>query len=143
MDIDEVYAEIGEFGSFQMKVFWATGLLGIFFAFHMVHLVFIGAPPVDVVRAINRLLRFCRMDIDEVYKRKIGGFGPHQARLFWAFALLHLLIPLHNFQIVFIGTAPLEVVNIIDFLFKQECIPVGYVLPARYRTGGLCPGGSP
>ena len=117
MDIDEVYAEIGEFGSFQMKVFWATGLLGIFFAFHMVHLVFIGAPPVDVVRAINSFLRFCRMDIDEVYKRKIGGFGPHQARLFWAFALLHLLIPLHNFQIVFTGTAPLEVVNIIDFLF--------------------------
>ena len=24
---------------------------------------------------------------------------------------------------------------------KQECIPVGCVPPARYRMGGLCPGG--
>ena len=24
---------------------------------------------------------------------------------------------------------------------QQECIPVGCVPPARYRTGGLCPGG--
>ena len=27
-------------------------------------------------------------------------------------------------------------------LNQQECIPVGYVPPARYRTGGLCPVGS-
>ena len=26
---------------------------------------------------------------------------------------------------------------------KQEYIPVGWVLPARYRTGGLCPVGLP
>ena len=25
---------------------------------------------------------------------------------------------------------------------RQECIPVGCALPALYRTGGLCPGGS-
>ena len=28
-------------------------------------------------------------------------------------------------------------------LVKQECIPVGCVPPAVYRTGGVCPGDPP
>ena len=45
MDIDEVYGQIGEFGRYQVKVLWATALIGVLGAFHMVHLVFIGAEP--------------------------------------------------------------------------------------------------
>ncbi len=37
MDIDDVYKEIGEFGSYQKKIFWSFSLVQALMALHQVH----------------------------------------------------------------------------------------------------------
>ena len=45
MDIDEVFDKIGHFGPYQRKLCLSIGCLQFLFAFHMIHMVFIGAEP--------------------------------------------------------------------------------------------------
>lgn len=43
MDIDVVFKDIGEFGIYQKKIFFSCASLQIFAAWHMIHMVIVGA----------------------------------------------------------------------------------------------------
>ena len=65
------------------------------------------------------------MDIDEIYQRKIGGFGPFQVKVFWAVALLHVILPFQSLHLVYIGATP--EVNIANY-FTVEPVICGHPL---------------
>lgn len=74
MDIDNVFAKIGDFGSSQKKIFYILTVCQIFLGFHMLILTFIGAEPDWTCGGKNMVLRCAALEKEECSPTYIDDF---------------------------------------------------------------------